>query len=111
MPAHTDGLNKDQYFRVMEIKAVPSGLSMPLLDAFFIMLIRAIYDSPFYYPDLSQYEYLTIDDVYNSLTRNSLLVLLRRFIDHFVADRRIENLRKLMQIMKIFFCQEIVSKY
>ena len=53
---------------------------MPLTDAYLIMLVRAIYDSQYHSYDVSEHDYLMIDDVYSSLSRNSLLVLLRRCI-------------------------------
>lgn len=61
------------------------------------MLCRAIYDCQPQYAGITQYDQLTIDEIYGSMACNPLLVILRKFF-----EKNNEFLKKLVKTLRLF---------
>jgi hypothetical protein len=70
--------NSSDLVRLTNLRVTHNGLELPPLDAFYMVLCYALYHSDTIAPPTGQYEHLILDDFYSSLSRNPLLVLLRK---------------------------------
>ncbi len=74
------------------------------------MLAHAIYETESIAPPVTQFDHLFLDEFYSSLSRNPLLVLLRKNLEYFnIRDRGISH--KIVYLLRIFLVDELLIKY
>lgn len=91
----------------LDIRNTYQGFSVPILDAFYIMLSQAIYKSEVINSIVTEYERLTLDEMYSSLSRNPLLVLLRI---HLMEMNKGE-MKKIVSAARLYLINQVLIKY
>ena len=86
------------------------GFSVPVLDGFYIMLAQAIYRSESNIPNLSQFDQLTQDELFSSLSRNPFLILLRKHLQ-FLGPSQKTEMTKIVESLRLYLTNQVLMKY
>lgn len=94
----------------LDVRVMYQGFSVPILDAFYLMLAQAIYRSESNTPNFSQYDQLICDDLFSSLSRNPLLIVLRKHLNFLGPDKK-ADMKKISSALKLYLNNQILMKY